>query len=91
MRPRWINPRFGLVTAGLVGWAHGHGLLVAAWTVDTRRVMRRLERLGVDAITTNRIGVLRRQLMADDADKTDDVNGPPAAPTRSPAPGARRR
>lgn len=93
LRPRWINTRFGLVTAGLVGWARGRGLLVAAWTVDTRRVMRRLERLGVDAITTNRIGFLREQLIADEADGADraeEVSGPPAAPTRSPARGARR-
>ncbi|MDX6312865.1 MAG: glycerophosphoryl diester phosphodiesterase [Streptomyces sp.] len=80
VRPRWINPRFGLVTPALVGWAHGSGLLVAAWTADTRRTMRRLRRLGVDSITTNRIGVL-----------CDLLSGPPASPTPSPAPGAPRR
>jgi glycerophosphoryl diester phosphodiesterase len=64
VRPSWINPRFGLVTPELVAWARAHGLLVGAWTADTRRTMRRLERLGVDAITTNRIGVLRGRLSA---------------------------
>lgn len=84
VRPRWINPRFGLVTPEFLAWAHGRGLLVGAWTVDTRRSMRRLERLGVDAITTNRIGVLRKQL-----DRAR-VSGPPAGPAPSPATGARR-
>ncbi|MFF3254900.1 glycerophosphodiester phosphodiesterase [Actinacidiphila glaucinigra] len=62
LRPRWINLRFGLVRASLVEWARGEGLLVGAWTVDLRRTMRRLERLGVDAVTSNRIDVLRAEL-----------------------------
>ncbi|MFG2304292.1 glycerophosphodiester phosphodiesterase [Actinacidiphila glaucinigra] len=62
LRPRWINLRFGLVRAPLVEWARGEGLLVGAWTVDRRRTMRRLERLGVDAVTSNRIDVLRAEL-----------------------------
>ncbi|MGI5252836.1 glycerophosphodiester phosphodiesterase [Actinacidiphila glaucinigra] len=62
LRPRWINLRFGLVRAPLVEWARGEGLLVGAWTVDLRRTMRRLERLGVDAVTSNRIDVLRAEL-----------------------------
>ncbi|MFF3949294.1 glycerophosphodiester phosphodiesterase [Streptomyces sp. NPDC001902] len=61
LRPRWINLRFGLVRAPLVEWARGEGLLVGAWTVDLRRTMRRLERLGVDAVTSNRIDVLRAE------------------------------
>ena len=40
----------------------GDGLLVSAWTVDTRRTMRRLLAFGVDSITTNRIDALRAQL-----------------------------
>jgi glycerophosphoryl diester phosphodiesterase len=62
LRPRWINLRFGLVRAPLVAWARGEGLLVGAWTVDLRRTMRRLERLGADAVTSNRIDVLREVL-----------------------------
>ncbi|WP_431951820.1 glycerophosphodiester phosphodiesterase [Actinacidiphila sp. bgisy167] len=62
LRPRWINLRFGLVDAPVVAWAHGEGLWVGAWTVDLRRTMRRLLRLGVDAVTSNRIGVLRAEL-----------------------------
>lgn len=60
VRPRWLNLRFGLIDEGLVGAAHARGLLVSAWTADTRRTMARLLRSGVDAVTTNRIGVLRR-------------------------------
>jgi glycerophosphoryl diester phosphodiesterase len=59
VRPRWINLRFGLVRPAVVDWARGHGLLVAAWTADTRRTRWRLRGLGVDAITTNRVDVLR--------------------------------
>lgn len=62
LRPRWINLRFGLVRPPLVEWARGEGLLVGAWTVDLRRTMRRLERLGADAVTSNRIAVLREVL-----------------------------
>ncbi|MFH8365300.1 glycerophosphodiester phosphodiesterase [Streptomyces sp. NPDC018031] len=56
--PRWINYRFGLVSPGLVERAHADGLLVSAWTADTRWSMARLLRAGVDSITTNRIGTL---------------------------------
>ncbi|MDX3236976.1 glycerophosphodiester phosphodiesterase [Streptomyces sp. ME03-5709C] len=62
VRPRWINLPFGLVSTPLVRWARGEGLLVGAWTVDLRRTMRRLVRLGVDAVTSNRIDVLRAEL-----------------------------
>ncbi|MEW1720826.1 glycerophosphodiester phosphodiesterase [Streptomyces sp. NPDC093109] len=58
VRPRWLNYRFGLVGRALVESNHRDGLLVSAWTADTRRSMRRLIACGVDSITTNRIGVL---------------------------------
>ncbi|MCM2578887.1 glycerophosphodiester phosphodiesterase [Streptomyces sp. MTZ3.1] len=60
VRPRWLNLRFGLADEELVTAAHARGLLVSAWTADTRRTMERLLCHGVDALTTNRIGVLRR-------------------------------
>ncbi|MFF5448345.1 glycerophosphodiester phosphodiesterase [Streptomyces sp. NPDC012888] len=56
--PRWLNYRFGLVTPELTGALHRDGLLVSAWTADTRRTMRRLLAAGVDSITTNRIDAL---------------------------------
>lgn len=59
LRPRWLNYRFGLLSPALVDRVHADGLLVSAWTADTRRTMSRLLRVGVDAITTNRIGLLR--------------------------------
>ncbi|MEV7959101.1 glycerophosphodiester phosphodiesterase [Streptomyces sp. NPDC088252] len=62
VRPRWLNYRFGLVDRELTDRLHTDGLLVSAWTVDTRRTMRRLVRQGVDSITTNRIDALRALL-----------------------------
>ncbi|MET7935756.1 glycerophosphodiester phosphodiesterase [Streptomyces sp. NPDC005322] len=58
LRPRWINYRFGLVSPELVERDHADGLLVSAWTPDTRWSMSRLLRAGVDSITTNRVGAL---------------------------------
>ncbi|NXY97436.1 glycerophosphodiester phosphodiesterase [Streptomyces sp. BR123] len=56
--PAWLNYRFGLVGRELVDALHRDGLKVSAWTADTAPSMRRLLAAGVDAITTNRIGVL---------------------------------
>ncbi|MEU1487432.1 glycerophosphodiester phosphodiesterase [Streptomyces sp. NPDC005752] len=62
VRPRWLNYRFGLLSRELTDRIHRDGLLVSAWTVDTRRTMRRLMACGVDSITSNRIDALRDQL-----------------------------
>ncbi|TDC75629.1 glycerophosphodiester phosphodiesterase [Streptomyces hainanensis] len=62
VRPSWLNFRFGLITEDTVARAAEQGYRVAAWTVDTRRSMRRLLALGVGSITTNRVAVLRRLL-----------------------------
>ncbi|MFE7354708.1 glycerophosphodiester phosphodiesterase [Streptomyces sp. NPDC057543] len=59
VRPRWLNYRFGLVDRELTDRLHRDGLLVSAWTADTRRTMRRLVRHRVDSITTNRVDTLR--------------------------------
>ncbi|MGW5400345.1 glycerophosphodiester phosphodiesterase [Streptomyces sp. NPDC003952] len=56
--PAWLNYRFGLVGPELVDALHRDGLLVSAWTPDTRRSMRALVRAGVDSVTTNRLDVL---------------------------------
>ncbi|WP_405832171.1 MULTISPECIES: glycerophosphodiester phosphodiesterase [unclassified Streptomyces] len=58
--PRWLNYRFGLVSRELTDALHRDGLLVSAWTADTRRTMKSLVRAGVDAVTTNRVDVLAR-------------------------------
>ncbi|MDB1089668.1 glycerophosphodiester phosphodiesterase [Streptomyces sp. ACA25] len=60
LRPRLLNYRFGLLNERTVREARERGYRVGGWTVDSPRVMRRLLGLGVDVITTNRIGTLRR-------------------------------
>ncbi|WP_079159432.1 glycerophosphodiester phosphodiesterase [Streptomyces griseus] len=62
VRPRWLNYRFGLVGRELTDRVHRDGLLVSAWTADTKRTMRRLLAYGVDSITTNRVDALRSVL-----------------------------
>ncbi len=62
LRPRSLNYRFGLVSPELADRVHADGMLVSAWTADTRRTMRRLIRAGVDAITTNRVDALHSVL-----------------------------
>ncbi|MFE7628272.1 glycerophosphodiester phosphodiesterase [Streptomyces sp. NPDC057509] len=69
VRPRWLNYRFGLVSAELADRNHRDGLLVSAWTADTGRTMRRLIRHGVDSITTNRIDVLHSVIAKSAAQK----------------------
>ncbi|MFJ3728118.1 glycerophosphodiester phosphodiesterase [Streptomyces sp. NPDC090045] len=58
--PRWLNYRFGLVSRELTDALHRDGLLVSAWTADTRWTMKSLVKAGVDAVTTNRVDVLAR-------------------------------
>ncbi len=58
LAPRWLNYRFGLVSGALADRVHRDGLLVSAWTADTRRTMRRLIDAGVDSVTTNRVDAL---------------------------------
>ncbi|MCX5375549.1 glycerophosphodiester phosphodiesterase [Streptomyces sp. NBC_00091] len=56
--PRWLNYRFGLVSRELTDALHRDGLLVSAWTADTKRSMRALLRAGADSVTTNRVDAL---------------------------------
>ncbi|NEC21258.1 glycerophosphodiester phosphodiesterase [Streptomyces parvus] len=60
VKPRWLNYRFGLISRELTDRAHRDGLLVSAWTADTKRTMSKLIERGVDSITTNRIDTLHR-------------------------------
>ncbi|MER7667623.1 glycerophosphodiester phosphodiesterase [Kitasatospora sp. NPDC096128] len=62
LRPRFLNPPFGLVTPDFVRAAADEGLAVSTWTADLRRTMRRLRDAGAASITTNRISVLRSVL-----------------------------
>ncbi|MEV8448185.1 glycerophosphodiester phosphodiesterase [Streptomyces parvus] len=63
VKPRWLNYRFGLISRELTDRAHRDGLLVSAWTADTKRTMRKLIERGVDSITTNRIDTLHRLIV----------------------------
>ncbi|MEV7088210.1 glycerophosphodiester phosphodiesterase [Streptomyces sp. NPDC093085] len=81
VRPRWLNYRFGLVSRELADRNHRDGLLVSAWTVDTRRSMRRLIGRGVDSITTNRIDVLSDVLRGTLDAPASQATDPPTAPT----------
>nr|WP_246211707.1 glycerophosphodiester phosphodiesterase family protein [Phytoactinopolyspora alkaliphila] len=49
----------------LVGRAHDLGLRIIVWTVDDADLIRRLVRLGVDGIITDRPDVLREVLIAE--------------------------
>ncbi|MFD7440674.1 glycerophosphodiester phosphodiesterase [Streptomyces sp. NPDC059909] len=69
LRPRWLNYRFGLVSRELADRVHADGLLLSAWTADTRRTMRRLVGRGVDSITTNRVDTLASVLLKSRAGK----------------------
>ncbi|MGW1178899.1 glycerophosphodiester phosphodiesterase [Kitasatospora sp. NPDC002543] len=62
LRPRYLNPPFGLVTPEFTAAAADQGLAVSTWTADLRRTMRRLRETGVASITSNRIDVLRSVL-----------------------------
>lgn len=89
VRPRTLNYRFGLVGPELAERVHQDGMLVSAWTVDTRRVMRRLIEAGVDSITTNRIDALhsvRRE--TGPAIPAPDPRGRCGVARPDPAPGA---
>jgi len=50
------------IDAALVAKVHGAGLKLNVWTVDSHDVARRLGKLGVDYLTTNRPGWMREKL-----------------------------
>lgn len=72
VRPRFLNYRFGLVGQELADRVHKDGMLISAWTADTRRTMRRLIRSGVDSVTTNRVDVLASVV------RDNSLAGPPS-------------
>lgn len=72
--PRWLNYRFGLIDAELTDRIHQDGLLVSAWTADTRRSMRRLIGYRVDSITTNRVDALHGVLPGHLVRTSDQLN-----------------
>lgn len=62
LRPRAWNPPHELVDAASIAHARNLGLAVSCWTVDDPDRARQLAALGVDSITSNRAGELRRAL-----------------------------
>ena len=58
LAPEAVNPMHPLVTTATLEWATQLGLPLCCWTVDDPVRMRELQRLGVAAIISNRIGLL---------------------------------
>lgn len=54
----WFNPEWDVVERDVVDAMHARGLKVSTWTVDDAATMRRVVDLGVDAVITNRVGML---------------------------------
>lgn len=48
-----ISPFYTIVTKNLVEVAHKNGFEVHVWTVDDKRTIERMKRIGVDGITSN--------------------------------------
>lgn len=57
-----INPFFPLVNKKFVNFAHEKGLKVFPWTVNSKRTMKKLIKIGVDGILTNDIKKLKNYL-----------------------------
>lgn len=55
------------IDAALIGKIHKAGLNMVVWTVDDPEVARRMASIGVDALTTNRPGWMREQLLSGEA------------------------
>jgi len=55
IKASYIVPGHFLIDEEMVGAAHRHGMKILAWTVDDRKIAKRLEKLGVDAIASNNL------------------------------------
>lgn len=62
LRPEAVNPHWPMISTETLTWAERRGLALCCWTVDTEDQMRRLIELGVHAMITNRIGLLKAVL-----------------------------
>jgi glycerophosphoryl diester phosphodiesterase len=62
IRPSALHPHHAALDEATMEWARKRGYRVHAWTVDDPAEMRRLKRIGVDVIITNRPDRLRRVL-----------------------------
>jgi fructose-1,6-bisphosphatase/inositol monophosphatase family enzyme/glycerophosphoryl diester phosphodiesterase len=59
LRPAAVNSDYAVLSRALVDTAHAAGALMTCWTVDSEEGMRWALALGADAVTTNRLSVLR--------------------------------
>ncbi|MDR2753399.1 MAG: glycerophosphodiester phosphodiesterase [Oscillospiraceae bacterium] len=59
-----LNIHFRACGKHLVQLAHAHGLLVQVWTVNGKKHLRRMRRMGVDGITSRRPDLVREVLHA---------------------------
>lgn len=62
LRPRWVNPWWGVVTADYVQRVRELGAEVSCWTVDDVDDARELAALGVQCIISNRAAAIRKDL-----------------------------
>ncbi|WP_422935102.1 inositol monophosphatase family protein [Sinomonas sp. P47F7] len=60
LRPDVVNSEYPVLSRALVDAAHAAGARVACWTVDDEDAIRWVLAVGADAVTTNRLSMLRR-------------------------------
>ncbi|RLE85915.1 MAG: glycerophosphodiester phosphodiesterase [Thermoprotei archaeon] len=60
----WIAPNLSYTTERLVSKAHGSGLKVNVWVVNTKEDVLKAKELGVDAITTDRADLITDMVKA---------------------------
>ncbi|WP_250545660.1 inositol monophosphatase family protein [Paenarthrobacter sp. DKR-5] len=64
LRPEFVNSEYVVLSEGMVEAIHDAGYRVSCWTVDDEADMQWVLRLGADAVTTNRLGLLQRTVDA---------------------------
>lgn len=63
LRPEYVNAPHHVLSKGFVDTVHAQGLRVSAWTIDEEPFMRWAQHIGVDSVTTNRLGLLQSVLV----------------------------
>jgi myo-inositol-1(or 4)-monophosphatase/deoxyribonuclease-2 len=62
LAPEYVNADFTQMTRAVVDGVHALGPRVSVWTVDDEQTMRWAIDIGVDSVTTNRLGLLQRTI-----------------------------
>ena len=78
-KPEFFNPYWRLVSARVVADMHSAGVGVSVWTLDRRWEMRRVLRMGVDAVITNQTARLVA-LLGKNYRKSGPFAGPDGGP-----------